>query len=139
MLIDFLNNYKTEIFVIIVIIIHYILYILLYFDIVILNKPYIDILNTVLQIFISFYLIYRFAFSSYNNIISKFDKRVITTCATFILVNVLIKDFLNYETGIHYMNKYSNKIMNLSTVSYQNKATKSPSIYDYLPVEMNDI
>ena len=114
MLADFLNNYKTEIFIIIVIIIHYILYILLYFDIVILKKSYVDILNTVLQIFISFYLIYRFVLSSNNNVISKFDKRVIITCSTFMLLNVFVKDILNYE----YIQKYSNKIMNVYPTSY---------------------
>ena len=105
MLSEFLNNYKTEIFIIIVIIIHYVLYILLYFDIFILKKPYVDILNTILQIFISFFLIYRFVYYSNNNVISKFDRRIIITCSTFMLLNVLIKDFSNYES-VKYLKKY---------------------------------
>ena len=126
MLLDFLNNYKTEIFVATVVIVHYLLYILLYFEINIISKYHVDILNTILQIYISSFLIYKFVFVKNNSVISSLDKRVITSSATFMLLNVLAREFSDYFTNIH--------TLILKSASYPSVKPTQKVIYDYLPV-----
>jgi hypothetical protein len=126
---NILNNYKTQIFVATVVIVHYALYILYYFNIVIIPKKQIDLLNSFLQIYISLFLIYKFVFLSHNSIISNLDKKVIVTSATMMLLNVLVKDFSDY------FNKYIPINMNPTVMPTFNV---KKSIYNYLPLS-NDI
>jgi DNA integrity scanning protein DisA with diadenylate cyclase activity len=123
---EFLNKYKSEIFIVIVVIVHYILYILILLKFNIVSKQIVDKLNTFLQVCISLFLIYKFGFAPNNHIISGFDKRVIVTSATFIIFNVFIKDYSNYEERV-------NRFVPIKkTTNYINNQTKS--INDYLPV-----
>lgn len=126
MLSEFLNNYKTQIFVVTVVMIHYVLYILIYLNINIVKKEHVDFMNTLLQICISLFLIYRFAYMSHNSIISNLDKKIIVTSATIILINVLVKDFANYEE------KLRNIVSKKPVISKPSK--NKPSIYEYLPL-----
>ena len=94
-MLTFLNTFKTEIFMATVIIIHYVLYILIYLNINIISLHYVNTLNVLLQVSISLFLIFRFLFKSNNSVISYFDKRVIITCATFVLINAITNYFFN--------------------------------------------
>jgi hypothetical protein len=103
MISEFLNKYKAEIFAYTVVIVHYILYILVFFNIISINIIYIDKLNLFLQLLISSFLILRFSrysFISHNNVITNLDKRVIISSAVFMLLNVLAKEFSDYKKNI---------------------------------------
>lgn len=98
-MLSFLNTFKTEIFVTTVIIIHYVLYILIYLNINLISLHYVNILNALLQVSISLFLIFRFVFKKQNSIISSFDKRVIITCSTFVLLNVITNYFFQSKSN----------------------------------------
>jgi len=93
MVINFLNTFKSEIFMATVIIVHYILYALLYFNVNLINEKTVLLLNVILQISISLFLIFRFLFRKSTTCISTFDKKVIVSSATFILINAVTNYF----------------------------------------------
>uniref|UniRef100_A0A6C0HZ17 Uncharacterized protein n=1 Tax=viral metagenome TaxID=1070528 RepID=A0A6C0HZ17_9ZZZZ len=142
MIIEFLNNNKTHIFVTIVILIHYVLYILLYLNINLISKKYVNILNAILQISISSFLIFRFWIYNKSSVISDFDRRVIITSATFMLLNAItIGLFNNYETKIR--DYLSEKLhININNDNNDNNEEKHwtqltpmpPSPYVYVPI-----
>ena len=108
---DYLNTFKTHIFLFLYILIHYVFYILIFFNIALININYIDYLDALLQIFISGFLLIRFGFS-YSNSISDFDKRLIITCSSILLLNTLFtKVFKTYFTSIEsYLKQYFKNI-----------------------------
>ena len=115
MLVDFLNNYKTEIFVVTVILIHYVLYILIYLNINIISENNVRILNTILQVSISLFLIFRFWYSystKSSAVINTFDRRVIISSATFMLLNAITQ-----EIFVRYQNKIGDMITNFPVFS----------------------
>jgi hypothetical protein len=114
MLVDFLNNYKTEIFVVTVILIHYVFYILIYLNINIISENTVRILNTILQVSISLFLIFRFWYYSSKSsaVINTFDRRVIISSATFMLLNAITQ-----EIFVRHQNKIADMITNFPVFS----------------------
>jgi hypothetical protein len=165
MLGEFLNNYKSHIFVTTVVLIHYVLYILLYLNINIISKEYVNIFNAILQASISLFLIFKFWIYYKSPIISDFDRRVIITSATFMLLNAITNGlFNNYENEIRdffekkmhvdklkvnwtqitplpaspYVYtpiKHENTYINNNTEATEYKNNDKNPIYDYLPDE----
>jgi cytochrome b subunit of formate dehydrogenase len=139
MLVDFLNTYKLHIFIFTVIIIHYILNILIYINVNVISKETVHLLNALLQISISLFLIFRFRFSdvSKSSILSNFDKQVIVSCASFMLLNVITGViFERFEKQIrNYLSKYSaigkKETSNLVTSSLSSLSSSSSSQNNY--------
>jgi len=90
---EFLNTFKTPIFTFSVVMIH-LLYILVFLNVAFFNPEYIENLNFLLNLFISLFLIIRFSFY-HSNSLSSFDKRVIISSGTILLLNTLITGIFN--------------------------------------------
>ena len=83
---------KTKLFYGIILLIH-VSYVLLFFGVFYINKSYIATLSSCVQIFVSIFLIWRFnPFREWLELkehkMTNFDKIIIYSSATFLLVNV---------------------------------------------------
>lgn len=77
-----------------------IIYLYLFFgsDTIIFNESFIRELNTILQLMVCLFLIYRFNPFENNIIISNNDKRIIFSSAIFLFVNLGVIEYLHQYT-----------------------------------------
>jgi hypothetical protein len=100
----FMQNIQLLIFRITVIFIH-ISYLAIFFGIAFLDKKYIEILNVVIQLSVTMFLIIRFFPLRTTHELTKLDISIIFYCATFLLLNVVVVQLYNLillPSGITY-------------------------------------
>jgi hypothetical protein len=84
-----MQNIQLLIFRITVIFIH-ISYLAIFFGIAFLDKKYIEILNVIIQLSVTIFLIIRFFPLRTTHELTKLDISIIFYCATFLLLNIVL-------------------------------------------------
>lgn len=84
-----MQNIQLLIFRITVIFIH-ISYLAIFFGIAFLDKKYVEILNVIIQLSVTMFLIIRFFPLRTTHELTKLDVSIIFYCATFLLLNIVL-------------------------------------------------
>ena len=82
------------------------LYLFFGFDTVIFNEKFMREINTLLQLIVCLFLMYRFNLFENNLIISNNDKRIIFSSAVFLFINLGVIEYLH-----QYMDKVKSRLI----------------------------
>jgi hypothetical protein len=99
------QKYYTRAFIII-----YGLYIITFLGVISINNKYITQLRNVLEVVSCILLIIRFnPYSTHE--ITKFDRKLIFSVSTFLLINILISELYIYYSNIPILNSFNKSVI----------------------------